>query len=85
MHPFVAIIEFTQDNQSFIIMDAPPERENIKSFIHVDKILLKNNFSAPRIYAIDDQNCFCCWKILVMTGIPKFYLIFQKGNTSCMN
>jgi hypothetical protein len=42
-----------QDHKSFIIMDAPPPQEDIEPFCKIADFLLKNNFSAPKIFAKD--------------------------------
>jgi hypothetical protein len=43
-------------NKSYIIMSAPPEFEDIHPFYKIDQILIKNNFSAPKIFAADYEN-----------------------------
>ncbi len=40
-------------DSTYIVMDAPPEKENLLSFILVNQVLLKNNVSAPKIIAQD--------------------------------
>ena len=42
--------------ESFILMDAPPEKEDIKPFCNIAEILLNNNLSAPKILGRDDEN-----------------------------
>jgi len=44
-------IKTTDD--SYIVMDAPPEKESIKSFLEIDQILSKNEVNVPDIYAND--------------------------------
>lgn len=46
------------ENKTFILMFAPPSCEDIKPFVKIDKLLVKNNFSAPKIFAIDEKNGF---------------------------
>ncbi len=48
---------FTADKE-FILMYAPPSHEDIKPFIKIDKFLVKNKFSAPKIFAIDYKKGF---------------------------
>lgn len=48
---------FTEE-QSLILMDAPPDKENVKSFIDVDEILQKCNLSVPEIFSQDTENGF---------------------------
>jgi aminoglycoside/choline kinase family phosphotransferase len=45
-------------NQNFILMNAPTNLINLEPFINIDKILLENGFSAPKIYDIDYKNGF---------------------------
>ena len=45
-------------NKSFIVMDAPPEKEDVHPFCKIADFLLQNNFSAPQIFADDYQNGF---------------------------
>ena len=44
-------IKTTDD--SYIVMDAPPQKESIKSFLEIDQILSKNEVNVPDIYAND--------------------------------
>lgn len=44
--------------KSVLLMDAPPEKEDIKPFVNVDHYLRRNNFNAPQIYAMDEKNGF---------------------------
>lgn len=46
------------DEASYILMDAPPDREPIKSYITVTKTLLANNIRAPKIFITDEDNGF---------------------------
>ena len=48
----------SDNNESFIIMDAPPEFEDIKPFCKIAEFLVQNNFSAPKIFATDLRNGF---------------------------
>lgn len=44
---------FTPDKKTFIVMDAPPEFEDIRPFCRVDQFLITNHFLAPKIFAVD--------------------------------
>ena len=46
------------DEKTFILMFAPPSHEDIIPFIKIDEFLVKNNFSAPKIFAIDEAAGF---------------------------
>jgi N-acetylmuramate 1-kinase len=39
---------------TLIIMDAPPEKEDCRPFVHVDRLLLEAGLNAPRIRAWDE-------------------------------
>ncbi len=51
-HYFRAILA----DKSFIIMDAPPQFEDVHPFCNIADFLLSKNFSAPKIFARDYQN-----------------------------
>jgi aminoglycoside/choline kinase family phosphotransferase len=44
--------------KTFILMFAPPQFEDIYPFVAIDKFLVSHNFSAPKIFAIDEKNGF---------------------------
>lgn len=44
--------------KTYILMDAPPEKEDVKPFIKIDEILINLGFSAPEIIAKDIENGF---------------------------
>lgn len=44
--------------KTFILMFAPPSHEDIKPFEKIADFLFKNNFSAPEIFARDEENGF---------------------------
>lgn len=44
--------------KNLILMDAPPEKENVVSFIKMTKFLLANDFSVPQIISEDIENGF---------------------------
>ena len=46
------------DDKTFILMFAPPSHENIGPFIDIAKFLVENNFSAPKIFAVDSVEGF---------------------------
>ena len=46
------------NNRSYIVMDAPPEKEPLTSYIDITEILLENNLRVPQIYKIDKKNGF---------------------------
>ncbi len=46
------------NNQTYIVMDAPPERENIKAFIDVASLLSTTGINIPKIYHINLEQGF---------------------------
>jgi aminoglycoside/choline kinase family phosphotransferase len=42
-----------QQNSSFIVMDAPPDKEDSKPFIHVAQLLLQAQIEAPKVFQTD--------------------------------
>ncbi len=44
--------------KTMIVMDAPPEHEDVKPFIKIANFLSSNNLSAPKIIAKDEENGF---------------------------
>src|SRR3954451_7625850 len=41
------------DGRSFIVMDAPPDKENCRPFVHVAKLLAQAGVHAPQVHAAD--------------------------------
>jgi len=48
----------SQHGESRILMDAPPEKESVVSFIEVAEFLSANDINAPKILAKDTENGF---------------------------
>lgn len=67
---------FSQD-KNYILMFAPPTHEDIHPFIKIDKFLCENNFSAPQIFAIDEENGFI---LLEDFGDDSYGRILAKEN-----
>lgn len=44
------------DDRTAVLMDAPPEHEDVRPFLRVARILRRHDFSAPEIYAEDVVN-----------------------------
>jgi len=45
-------------NKSYIIMDAPPEFEDINPFIRIDRFFESHGLNVPHIYAINEKDGF---------------------------
>jgi N-acetylmuramate 1-kinase len=41
------------DGRSFVVMDAPPEKENCRPFVHVARLLAEAGVHAPQVHAQD--------------------------------
>ena len=49
-------VRIVKTNQKFMLMVAPPEKEDVRPFIKVDKILRDAGLNAPEIFASDLEN-----------------------------
>ncbi len=48
----------TQDNKTYIVMDAPPDKEDCRPFIQVTELIRSAGVNAPAIVAMDMQQGF---------------------------
>lgn len=46
------------DNRAYIVMDAPPVKENIAAFVEIASILIQYQLHAPALHAIDNEQGF---------------------------
>jgi len=46
------------NEQSFVVMDAPPEKEDCTSFISIAKLLVENGIHAPEIFHLSEEKGF---------------------------
>lgn len=46
-------VKNSRDNKTYVVMDAPPEKENCKPFVHVTTLIRSVDVNAPRIIALD--------------------------------
>lgn len=67
----------TVDNQHYIVMDAPPEKESVKEFIAVDN-LMAGHVHVPKMIATDEQQGFI---ILEDLGNTDFADVIAKDLT----
>jgi aminoglycoside/choline kinase family phosphotransferase len=58
----------------YILMDAPPEKEDVRPFIKIDEILLKLGLSAPKVIAKNIEKGFL---LLEDLGNKKFNHLFR--------
>lgn len=45
-------------NHSYVVMDAPPEKESVSSFIHIATLLAQHDIDIPHIHASDQAQGF---------------------------
>ena len=50
---FKSFYRVTHDNQSYMVMSAPPSKEKVTEFFNIDQLLLQRGVSAPKILAVD--------------------------------
>lgn len=50
---FRRYFRLSTNNMTYIVMDAPPEKENLLSFVLISEVLQKNHVRAPKIVAQD--------------------------------
>jgi aminoglycoside/choline kinase family phosphotransferase len=68
---------FLEDGRTLIAMDAPPERENSRAFVHVARLLREAGVNAPEVLAHDFTQGF-----LVVTdlGTTPYLTALNAGN-----
>ena len=62
------------NGKSYMLMDAPPPKENVRSFMNVDRYLIKQQMSAPVILADDPENGFL---LLEDLGVDSYSLVLK--------
>ena len=55
---FRRYFRITDDGKTFIVMDAPPEKEDCQPFIHIAKLLLERGLNVPEILQQDLEQGF---------------------------
>jgi hypothetical protein len=72
-HYFRAILP----DKSFIIMDAPPQKEDIHPFCNIANFLISKDFTAPKIFARDYQNGLL---LLEDFGDDSYHKVIEHGD-----
>jgi len=67
----------TSHNKSWVLMDAPPTKENTRTFVAIAKYLRSIGVNAPEIYGEDVENGFL---LLEDFGDQKFSTIVEVSN-----
>ena len=55
---FRRYFRIVSNNKSYILMDAPPEKENSKTFVDIANVLFKAGLNVPKIYESDLKEGF---------------------------
>lgn len=63
--------------QSWIVVDAPPEHEDIAAFVRIAGLLQAAGLNAPRVLACDDRQGFMCLSDL---GRQTYLDVLNEGN-----
>ena len=48
----------TSSGETLIVMDAPPQHENLPAYVRIDKLLAAAGLNVPRVYAADEMQGF---------------------------
>jgi aminoglycoside/choline kinase family phosphotransferase len=67
---------FLEDGRTFVAMDAPPERENSRAFVHVARLLHDAGLNAPEIIASDLAQGFL---LLTDLGTRPYLAALREG------
>jgi len=70
---------FLEDGRTLIAMDAPPERENSRAFVHVAGLLRKAGLNAPEILRHDDGLGFL---LVTDLGDKPYIKVLDAGNAA---
>jgi aminoglycoside/choline kinase family phosphotransferase len=65
------------DGRSYVAMDAPPEREDCRPFVHVAGLLQRAGVHAPRVHAQDLERGFL---LLSDLGTQTYLSVIDAGN-----
>ena len=71
-----------QDNQSWVLMDAPPTKENTQKFVAIAKYLRGIGVNSPKIFAEDTKNGFLLFEYIQNYQNHQIILIILLG-ASC--
>ncbi|MYM94412.1 aminoglycoside phosphotransferase family protein [Duganella vulcania] len=66
---------------TLVVMDAPPERENVLAFVKLDEMLAHAGVSVPRIVATDYERGFLLMSDL---GVTTYLQVLDHDNASTM-
>ena len=66
----------TRGNETMVLMDAPPPMEDVRPFLTIAKKLEELGYSAPHVYAQDEENGFV---LLEDLGDSTYTRLLKKG------
>ena len=69
----------THGPQSFIVMDAPPELENVKTFMEVGEVFSRSGIRVPKVHESDPQQGFL---LLEDFGDKTFFSVVNADNAT---
>ena len=65
---------------SFIVMDAPPEKENLSAFINIAGLLEETGVKVPHLYAVDESQGF-----ILMSDLGTIPFLSLLAEDACIN
>ncbi len=65
---------------TYIVMDAPPDKENLKSFIHISQVLTNANILTPQIIAMNQELGF-----LLLSDLGDVLLLNKLNKNTATN
>ena len=70
------------DGSTCIVMDAPPDREDVRPWLHVQSLFQSAGVNVPRVLATDMERGFLLLSDLGSTTYPTFGFIYQDADAS---
>ncbi|MGK0441284.1 MAG: aminoglycoside/choline kinase family phosphotransferase [Pseudohongiellaceae bacterium] len=74
---FRRYFRLSQHGQSALLMDSPPDTEDINSYVKIDQYLLSIGLRAPQIHQLDQENGFA---IIEDFGAQTYTQLLDAGN-----
>jgi aminoglycoside/choline kinase family phosphotransferase len=69
------------DGRSFVVMDAPPDKEDCRPFVHIARLLAEAGVHAPKVHAQDLQQGFL---LLSDLGMQTYLQVLAPGNAKAL-
>jgi len=74
---FRRYFRITSDSSTYIVMDAPPDKEDVRPFLHVGNLMLAAGVNVPRVLAEDVARGFL---LLSDLGTQTYLDVITNGN-----